>query len=171
MQPEGLATSLLSEWLHGKTSQGNMRAKLEAACWPRYGQGLWSESWPQFFGNLAKAIQPYAHYSHVLMGWQYATPAVGPRLYNGEDIIIDARIGLNSYDALKALRISLYTAMLGWALARMLEANSISCPMHGEKLEEWGRSIAVSELLDGSRSSWGDILLPHLWFFDDRWRP
>lgn len=170
LQSREIATPLLKDWLGGKTSQGRMRANLEAACWPRYGHGLWGESWVEFFGNLAKAVQPYAHYSHVLMGWQYATPDVVPRPCNGDDTIIDARIGFHSYDALKALRIHLYTAILGWGLARMLEENSISCPMHGEKLKAWGRSIATSELLDGSRSSWGDTILPHLFFFDDRWQ-
>jgi len=28
-----------------------------------YGTGLWDEPWSDFYGNLARAVQPYAHYT------------------------------------------------------------------------------------------------------------
>ncbi len=81
-----------------------------------------------------------------------------------------AHIGSNTQDLLKGARVSLFVTLVGWTVARLLEENEIVCPMRGEKLKEWGKSIGASELLDGVTSSWTDVFLPHLWFYDQDFR-
>ena len=64
------ASQVLLRWEADKESAGEVRKWLEANVWPAYGHGLWSEPWADFMGKLAKAIQPYAHYSAKLAQWQ-----------------------------------------------------------------------------------------------------
>jgi hypothetical protein len=75
LQPHEFATDVLLSWVEDRLTQGQIRKKLEAERWPQYGCGLWQESWGEYFGNLARAVQPYAHYSRTLMGWQFSVPA------------------------------------------------------------------------------------------------
>lgn len=67
---ESIGAPLVRDWHDGNKSHGELRRVLESQIWPRYGTGLWTEPWAEFFGNLAKAVQPYAHYSQQLMMWQ-----------------------------------------------------------------------------------------------------
>jgi hypothetical protein len=164
LQSSEFATSVLDAWLKDKLTPGQIRKKLETEVWSKYEFGLWEESWSEYFGNLARAVQPYAHYSHKLMGWQFTTPAIIPTPEPGEDTVFYAGIGLDNKDFLKGARISLFITLVGWTVARLLEENGVLCPMRGEKLKEWGESIGASEILDGEISSWSDIFLPHLWF-------
>jgi len=73
-EPE-YSSQLLEGWKAGNKSAGEIRKYLERDVWPRYGIGLWSESWADFFGNLARAVQPFAHYSRELMYWQLFVPS------------------------------------------------------------------------------------------------
>ena len=66
MQEPAIAEPLLLDWKNGKKSHGEVRKALERAVWPRYGVGLWSEPWSDFYANLARAVQPYAHYTPEL---------------------------------------------------------------------------------------------------------
>lgn len=70
-----LGETLLSAWKLGKKSHGQLRQVLEAEVWPSYGAGLWDEPWSEFYGTLARAVQPYAHYTPELQGWQFAAVA------------------------------------------------------------------------------------------------
>jgi len=70
LQPAQYADAVLQQWRDGKITHGELRAKLEKDVWPKYGSGLWDEPWAEFFGNLARSVQPYAHYSPSLMEWQ-----------------------------------------------------------------------------------------------------
>jgi hypothetical protein len=170
LQPGGFATEVLLSWRQGQSRQGQIRKTLEAERWPLYGRGLWQEPWAEYFGNLARAVQPYAHYSPTLMGWQYSVPAT-VQAQGDEPIAVRSYIGLNAKDLLKGARVSLFISLVGWTVARLLERNDISCPMRGEKLTEWGKSIGNSDLLDGSTSCWPDVFLPHLFFYDEEFRP
>ena len=166
LQPPEFATDVLLSWLEDRLTQGQIRKKLEAERWPQYGCGLWQEAWAEYFVNLARAVQPYAHYSRALMGWQFSVPATIPEPGPDEAMHVYAHIGSNAKDLLKGARVSLFVALVGWTVARLLEENGIFCPMRGEKLKEWGKSIGASDLLDGAASSWADVFLPHLWFYD-----
>jgi hypothetical protein len=64
------AVSILSKWEKDQASPGELRKWLSENVWPQYGTGLWNESWVAFMSQLARAIQPYAHYSALLSQWQ-----------------------------------------------------------------------------------------------------
>jgi hypothetical protein len=68
LQDPVFAGPLLDGWSAGKKSHGELRKALEREIWPSYGTGLWDEPWAEFYGNLARAVQPYAHYSPELQG-------------------------------------------------------------------------------------------------------
>lgn len=63
----------LRQWNRHERTAGDIRRDLENDVWRRYKHGLWEEPWSQLFGNLARALHPYAHYSPELMGWQMAS--------------------------------------------------------------------------------------------------
>lgn len=170
LQPHEFATDVLLSWVEDRLTQGQIRKKLEAERWPQYGHGLWQEPWAEYFGNLARAVQPYAHYSRTLMGWQFSVPATVSAPKPDERIVVYAHVGSDSKDLLKGARISLFVTLVGWTVARLLEENEVSCPMQGEELKEWGKSIGASDLLDGGTSSWADVFLPHLLFYDQGFR-
>ena len=73
LQDPNYAVPLLHAWAEGSKSQGELRKSLAKSIWPSYGTGLWDETWSEYFGNLARAVQPYAHYSPELQGWQWVT--------------------------------------------------------------------------------------------------
>jgi hypothetical protein len=108
-----IARNLLDAWHDGSIQVGKIRAQLEKSVWRSYGKGLWDESWAEFFGNLAKAVHPYAHYSRELMGWRI-------HMFRREgDKSLYARMGYSQYDALKASRVTLLWSIAGYALARL----------------------------------------------------
>jgi hypothetical protein len=74
LQRTEVAEPLLADWRSGKP-HGALRRGLQTLVWPRYGNGLWDEPWADFYANLARAVQPYAHYSYELQGWQYSVLA------------------------------------------------------------------------------------------------
>ena len=170
LQPQEFATDLLRSWIEDLLTHGQIRKKLEAERWPHYGHGLWQESWAEYFGNLARAVQPYAHYSRALMGWQFSMPATSPTPKPDEGTIVYAHIGSNTKDLLKGARVSLFVTLVGWTVARLLEENMVLCPMRGEKLKKWGESIGASDILDSATSAWADVFLPHLLFNDQGFR-
>jgi hypothetical protein len=109
------AEQVLLRWEADRELPGNIRKWLEANVWPKYGNGLWSESWSDFMGKLAKAIQPYAHYSAKLAQWQMRVREFSR---NGEDDELHAIVecGPRNYDPQKATLITLYHALLIFTL-------------------------------------------------------
>ena len=70
LQESNYRDSLLRRWSSGTLNVGGIGKELARDIWKKYGTGLWDESWEEYFGNLAQAVHPYAHYSSELMGWQ-----------------------------------------------------------------------------------------------------
>jgi len=64
------ASEVLGRWERDEITAGEVRKWLSANVWPSYGSGLWSEPWSEFMTHLARAIQPYAHYTTKLAQWQ-----------------------------------------------------------------------------------------------------
>lgn len=165
LQPDSLAIPLLTNWKEGKKKTSDIRIELEKHVWPRYGTGLWTESWAEFFGNLARAVQPYAHFSSELMGWQISLDAVTA----GVGI---ARFGPRTYDPLNASRITLFQSIIQWALGRLLLAaghisRESSLPF---ELRSLGEHLSRSKLLFANKP-WDVQLMPHMWFNDGSdWR-
>ena len=151
--PETMGQTLLSKWESSKKGHGEIRATLESKVWPAYGSGLWDEPWSAYFGNLAKAVQPYAHYTPNLMHWQWAVLD-----HDGLKRLV-IRTGPRSYDPLKASRITLFHSLIGWTLGRLLLENGklIASPSVVKRIREWGDALSTSNLLF-KRKNWGDEL-------------
>lgn len=159
LQRASFAEPLLAAWKEGKKSHGELRKALEKEIWPAYGAGLWEETWAEFYGNLARAVQPYAHYSSELQGWQFATVS------HENDQQFIAMIGLETYDPLQATRITLFQMLLTWMLGRVLLAHGKSSDVlaNREKIVRLGRELGASKLLF-KRGEWWTQLAPHMLF-------
>jgi hypothetical protein len=159
LQETRFAEPLLLAWKDGKRSHGELRKALEQSIWPRYGAGLWSEPWSDFYANLARAVQPYAHYTPELQGWQFSTAS-----YNGGTSFV-ASYGLETYDALLASRITLLHMLLTWMLGRILLVHGTNADVEARRQDivRLGKALASSKLLfrDGD---WGSQLAPHMLF-------
>lgn len=57
------AAAQLNKWDKGKARPGELREWLSKNVWPSYGPGIWNEPWENFMAHLARANQPYAHYT------------------------------------------------------------------------------------------------------------
>jgi hypothetical protein len=156
-------SQLLSAWKEGKKSAGEIRKYLGRDVWPRYGTGLWSESWSDFFGNLARAVQPFAHYSNELMYWQFFVPSqpISSSADGARNILAALRCPTN--DPVKAARLTLLSAMIIWTLGRILLANRPSWRGPRGELDALGMAICGSKLLDPGEN-WSDQLLGLYYF-------
>jgi len=150
---------LLHAWKDGKKSHGEIRRALEQDVWPRYEHGLWDESWRDYFANLAKAVQPYAHYTPELMGWQMAIRASD----GGEKLIVET--GESPFDAVRTSRITLLQALVVWTLGRLLVENTDhrEAVAYRALLDDLRKALGTSKLLFKGRE-WADELVPFIWF-------
>ncbi len=172
LQPIDWAYPLLSDWKEDRKSHGELRAKLEADIWPKYGIGLWDEPWAQYFGNLARAVQPYAHYSLALSNWQFAI--VNPdqafraaqRMINdgsGSAILLAAP---DAYDTVKASMVTLLLCLSVWTLARLLLESDRPTELKRREtpIREFGAALSRSRLLDGRKTDWSSCSSGHHFF-------
>ena len=159
LQDPSFAEPLIADWKEGRKSQGELRKALEQTVWPRYGLGLWHETWAEFYANLARSVQPYAHYTPELQGWQFA--AFG---YDG-DLGFWATFGPETYDALQASRVTLLHVLLTWMLGRILLAHGKSPDVlqREQGIRELGKALSSSKLLFKG-GDWGVQLAPHMLF-------
>jgi len=159
LQSREFAERNLLGWKEGKKSHGELRKALEKEIWPHYGSGLWDEPWSEFYGNLARAIQPYAHYSSELQGWQFVTVD-----YDGGRNFT-ATYGLETYDPLQATRVTLFHMLLTYMLGRILLAHGKNADVvaRREEILGLGRALGSSKLLF-QRGEWWTQLAPHLLF-------
>ena len=156
-------TALLTDWKTGKKSHGEIRKALERDIWPHYGTGLWSEPWSQFFGNLSRAVQPFAHYRPDLMNWQFYLPSQSPVFAEDGNLLMVQRIGRRTHDSVKAARLYLLSAMIVWTVARLLLINDAAWSGPTEKIAALGRSIAGSKLLEKGED-WSEQLMGNAFF-------
>ena len=160
------AASLLERWESERANAGEIRKWLEGNLWGSYGPGLWSERWADFMGKLCKAIQPYAHYSPKLAQWQSRLHGVREDPKDG-GIIAIVECGSNAYDPQKATRITLFHALLSFALARIWIANNRAADPASEALIERLRvALGRSHYLDGDHTKWDEQFWAMLWFKD-----
>lgn len=159
LQDDTYRLPLLEAWESGKKTQGEIRKALEHDIWPKYGHGLWDESWSEYFSNLAKAVQPYAHYSPDLMGWQMAFVA-----HEGENSFAVAA-GPKTYDPIKATRVTLLHSLCAWTLGRLLTENSnvLEVVQFKTMLSQLRKYLGASKLLFKNKN-WADELAPHVIF-------
>jgi len=166
LQEPSFAEPLLDGWKNGKKSHGLLRKELEEHIWPKYGTGLWRESWAMFYGNLAKSIQPYAHYTTELQGWQLLLVEYdGGKQYT-------AMAGLQTYDPIKATRITLFHALLTWMLGRILIAKGDNQDVLNvqQQITALGKAIGKSKLLFQSTEWWKQLTPDMLFMPGHSWR-
>jgi len=163
LQLPDLRSQLLSAWRDGQLSPGKLRAELEKSVWPRYGGGLWKESWAEFFADLARAVQPYAHYTRELQEWQFAAVS-GLQPRSETHAVFVAQVGPNTYDAMRASRITVLHSLIGWTLGRLLAANGALADAYKERVHELGTELARCEYLCGGALSWPEELWPHMFW-------
>ncbi|MBZ0320871.1 MAG: hypothetical protein K8L91_30940 [Anaerolineae bacterium] len=161
LQETTFSEPLLASWKAGKKSHGELRAKLEENIWPNYGTGFWDENWTEYFRNFAGAVQPYAHYTQGLMGWQFSV--VDTNLSKSQYLASLDLLG--GYDPLKASRITLFHSILGWTLGRLLLTHGKNQDVldREDKILDWGKSLASSKLLF-HKENWGVQLLADVFF-------
>jgi len=159
IQRREFAEPLLLGWKNGKKSHGELRKALEQDVWASYGTGLWDETWAEFYGNLARAVQPYAHYTSELQGWQFATVDYeGGREFT-------AMFGLETYDALQATRVTFFHMLLTYMLGRILLAQRRNSDVMARRADivELGKALGSSKLLF-KRGEWWAQLAPNMLF-------
>jgi hypothetical protein len=162
LQREEFAKPLIEKWLSGKKTTGELRVLLESKVWSLYGKGLWNESWSEFFGQLARAVQPYAHYSQNLMLWQFKTDLDFQKIEDTvEGTTLYASMNPHIVDSQKDGQIMTLEALSVWTLGRLLLKNSKhpKVKFFESKISEWGESLGESEYIENN-SNWSDNLLP-----------
>jgi hypothetical protein len=169
--PSAEAVTLLERWQDEKVSAGEIRKWLEEHVWTSYGQGLWSEAWADFMGKLCKAIQPYPHYSPKLAQWQARLHEVRDEPQD-EGITAIIECGPATYDPQKATRITLFHALISFALARIWIVHNRATDAAFEALIERLRvALGKSRYLDGNHTKWDEQFWAMMWFKDGNHAP
>lgn len=149
---------ILKRWQEGE-SPGKLRMWLEKNRWAEYGPGLWNETWADFAGQLARAIQPYAHYSYQLAQWQSKLVHMDSTNLTG---VIET--GPEIYDPQKASRITLLHCILNYSLGRVFLANTSGGDgKFKSKLTEFGSALSKSKYLDGHQTDWNQQFWAMMW--------
>ncbi len=159
------AMNELAQWEDDRRQPGQLRKWLAGNVWAGYGGGLWGEPWVDFMGQLVGAVQPYAHYSGMLAQWQF-------RLHSftkGKDGASTGTIELapRAYDAQKATRITLFHALLTFAIARVWVAHEGNADMEfAREVTSYGEAIGRSKYLDGKGTDWKQQFWAMVWSVD-----
>lgn len=161
------AESILLKWDGDSLTPGRLRAWLEQNVWPHYGCGLWTEPWATFMREFAAALQPYAHYSSKLAQWQVRI-LPGTPLQNDPAGPTTALIEVRprAYDAQKATRITLFHAVLTYALGRIWMSSDSTDTEFRAIITRLGAAIGKSRYLDGHATDWGQQFWAMVWSND-----
>jgi hypothetical protein len=143
----------MDAWLDGTKSSGEIRKSLDKRIWQRYDSGLWGESWSSYFGSFCKAVQPYAHYSPFLQNWQMTLISDTVTRNDDSNYIMMATVGLGTYEASKATRITLLHCVLSWTLGRVL-AENVDVIELKEPLDSLRQALASSVELGMGKVDW-----------------
>jgi len=169
LQPEAYARPLLEAWKDGRKQHGALRLELENSVWPHYGNGLWDEPWSSFFGQLARAVQPYAHFTNNLMLWCYKMDVPEQSITVSEQgIELLTTVEPTVFDSQKARQIATLESLMIWALGRLLVFNRSQLRIRSirDRLELFGKVLADSEYINKNQE-WGINLLPILFSWSD----
>lgn len=161
LQRPGLRDELVRAWLDEKITAGGIRKRLDAEVWANYGEGLWGESWSEFMSEFSQAVHPYAHYTQLLQGWQFAH--LSDQLFKSQDgsYTTYMSIGPDTYDTTKATRITLLHMILEWVAGRMVLANGHAQEL-AARIGALGEALAEAEWLGGGKTPWHQEFWPHM---------
>ena len=164
LSSHGESGTLLERWDRDEETPGGLRKWLSTRAWPTYGNGLWVESWTEFMGKLAKAVQPYAHYSSQLAQWQTRLhmAATGDAEAAFQAII---EFSPRAYDAQKATRITLFHSLMTYTLSRVwLATRGHNDAEFAKLIEELRVALGNSRYLDGHSTNWDQQFWPFVFF-------
>jgi hypothetical protein len=157
------AEAILLKWEADEITPGKLRGWLEVNVWPQYGSGLWTEPWSTFMREFAGAVQPYAHYGRSLAQWQLRLH----RIYDAEEPDADLKAVIEycprTYDAQKATRITLFHALLTYALGRIWIAAHRDDPKFAAVVTRLGVALGKSRYLDGHETNWSQQFWAMMW--------
>jgi hypothetical protein len=87
--------------------------------WPQVpNTGLWGESWASFWASLARAVQPYAHFSPLRMRWHQHVQIVDAKWH----VWINHPGG--DFELYRGARIGAFQLLVFWAFAEVVCAFS-----------------------------------------------
>jgi hypothetical protein len=161
IRDHALSSSLLADWLNGNKTAGATRKELALKVWPHYGVGLWQESWSEFVSEFAKALHPYAHYSPELQAWQLALETDKPHEDSEGNYLLIARVGLETYEASKATRITILHVLLSYMLGRIAVENVAVPELRRDEINQLGVAIAASSELCEGKLGWHQQFWAH----------
>ncbi len=155
------SSSLLAAWLNGSKTSGATRKELAQKVWPQYGVGLWQESWSEFVAEFGQALHPYAHYSPELQAWQIALATDKPHEDRDGNYLFLGKVGLETYEANKATRITLLHVLLSYMLGRIVVENEGVPELRRDEISQLGTAIAESPELYHGKISWHQQFWAH----------
>lgn len=156
------AVALLAKWDGHEATPGELRKWLSENMWPLYGCGLWAEPWENFMAHLAKAVQPYAHYTAHLAQWQ---DRLIDKVDTDDPRSFYVQISPRAYDPQKATRITLFHAILTFALARIwIATTNKHDPEFSELINRLRVALGESKYLDGKETNWESQFWAMMWF-------
>ncbi|MBI5313050.1 MAG: hypothetical protein HZB28_08010 [Methylocystis sp.] len=148
------AIEILYRWEKDAITAGELRKWLESNLWSKHGSGLWNERWSIFMGNLARAIQPFAHYSSKLSQWQ--SHIIGhSKGGEGEAHTLVLRFAPRAYDPQKATRITLFHSLITFVLGRIfMTYTTVLDHDFNAAVNRFGAALSQSDYLDGKETDW-----------------
>jgi hypothetical protein len=155
------AEAVLLKWDSDELTAGKLRAWLQDNVWPRYGSGLWTEPWAAFMREFAGAVQPYAHYGRNLAQWQLRLHSFPDPDEPDSGLFIE--ITPRAYDAQKATRITLFHALLTYALGRAWMAVHLGDIEFTALINRLGVALGKSRYLDGHQTNWSQQFWAMVW--------
>lgn len=155
------AEAALIKWDGDEVNPGKLRAWLESNVWPRYGAGLWTEPWSIFMRQFAAAVQPYAHYGRSLAQWQVRLHAFPETQETPNQTLIEMRP--RAYDPQKATRITLFHAILTFALGRVWIAGNPNDKDFAALINRLRLALSKSRYLDGHQTNWSQQFWAMMW--------
>jgi hypothetical protein len=156
------AESVLAAWDADRLTPGKLRAWLESKVWPRYGSGLWTEPWSAFMRQFASAVQPYAHYGPSLAQWQVRLLVAAPQGHaDAGNALIEMRP--RAYDPQKATRITLFHAILTFALGRLWMAANPDDKHLAALVNRLRVALGESRYLDEHQTDWSKQFWAMMW--------
>jgi len=158
------AESILLKWEEDDLVAGKLRHWLQHNVWVHYGLGLWDEPWHVFMGELAAAVQPYAHYGISLAQWQlrwhgFLDEAPEKNITTHGLIEVCPR----AYDPQKATRITLFHGIIIYILGRILIAANRTDHEFYSLIKSYGVALGKSRYLDGRSTNWGQQFWAIMW--------
>lgn len=113
--------------------------------------------------QLAGAVQPYAHYTSRLAQWQ--SHFLGQDAKDPEAMLV--RYAPRAYDPQKATRLTLFHAILTFALARIwIAAHGSKDPEFSALVNQLGEALGKSRYLDGHQTDWQQQFWALVWSQD-----